>query len=178
MLQLVNRLSPRERECLLWAARGKTYIETSMIVGLAYGTVKTNLDQARYKLNCATSQRKQIALAVAARNLHAQQSEGTLTWLTSKKHLFDVIRKNTFRGNLTQSQVNGMNYLLEVWEQRFESRQPAGRHKLARLLLGHLLPWNRPDDEPIQEYGKGFRQELRSARRPAGQNITGAGMCN
>ena len=64
MLQLVNRLSPRERECLLWAARGKTYIETSMIVGLAYATVKTNLDQARYKLNCATVAQA-TALAVA-----------------------------------------------------------------------------------------------------------------
>jgi DNA-binding CsgD family transcriptional regulator len=47
-------LSPRERECLLWTARGKTYIEISMITGIAYGTVKSNLDAARYKLNCAT----------------------------------------------------------------------------------------------------------------------------
>ena len=54
MMAVVNRLSPRERECLLWIARGKTYSETSMITGIAYGTVKTNLDQARYKLNCCT----------------------------------------------------------------------------------------------------------------------------
>ena len=50
---LVNDLSPRERECLLWAARGKTYAEISLITKLAYGTVKAHLDQARYKLNCA-----------------------------------------------------------------------------------------------------------------------------
>jgi len=52
--QLVNSLSPRERECLLWIARGKTYAETALITGIAPGTVKTNLDRGRYKLNCAT----------------------------------------------------------------------------------------------------------------------------
>jgi DNA-binding CsgD family transcriptional regulator len=51
---LVNSLSQRQRECLLWVARGKTYAETALITGIAYGTVKTNLDQARWKLNCAT----------------------------------------------------------------------------------------------------------------------------
>jgi LuxR family transcriptional activator of conjugal transfer of Ti plasmids len=51
---LVNALTPRERECLLWAARGKTYAEIAMITGLAFGTVKTHLDGARFKLNCAS----------------------------------------------------------------------------------------------------------------------------
>lgn len=49
-----NDLTPRERLCLLWVARGKTYAETSMILGISFGTVKSYLDQARYKLNCAT----------------------------------------------------------------------------------------------------------------------------
>lgn len=52
-LSLVNTLTPRERQCLLWAARGKTYTETSIITGIAYGTVKSHLDSARFKLNCA-----------------------------------------------------------------------------------------------------------------------------
>jgi|HubBroStandDraft_4_1064222.scaffolds.fasta_scaffold1061727_2 DNA-binding CsgD family transcriptional regulator len=60
----VNGLSPRERECLLWTARGKTYTEIAMILGLAYGTVKTNLDASRYKLNCATLPQA-TAIAVA-----------------------------------------------------------------------------------------------------------------
>ena len=47
-------LSNRERECLKWAARGKTYTEIGMIVGIAFATVKSNLDHARYKLDCAT----------------------------------------------------------------------------------------------------------------------------
>jgi len=47
-----THLSNREEECLLWAARGKTYQEIAMILGLAFGTVKTHLDTARYKLQC------------------------------------------------------------------------------------------------------------------------------
>jgi|SoimicMinimDraft_17_1059745.scaffolds.fasta_scaffold203579_2 DNA-binding CsgD family transcriptional regulator len=47
-------LSVRELECLKWAARGKTYREIAMITGISYATVKTYLDNCRYKMNCAT----------------------------------------------------------------------------------------------------------------------------
>jgi DNA-binding CsgD family transcriptional regulator len=57
-------LSRRERECLLWAARGKTYAETASILGIAFSTVKTNLDHSRYKLNCV-SLKQATAVAVA-----------------------------------------------------------------------------------------------------------------
>ena len=46
-------LSQRELSCLKWAARGKTYNEIGMILGLSFSTVKSYLDSARYKLNCA-----------------------------------------------------------------------------------------------------------------------------
>jgi len=45
-------LSTREEQCLLWAARGKTYQEIAEILGLAFGSVKTHLDRARHKLRC------------------------------------------------------------------------------------------------------------------------------
>ena len=45
-------LSNREEQCLLWAARGKTYQEIAEILGLAFGSVKTHLDGARHKLRC------------------------------------------------------------------------------------------------------------------------------
>jgi LuxR family transcriptional regulator, quorum-sensing system regulator BjaR1 len=51
---LVFALTRRERECLLWVARGKTYAETGEIIGLSFGSVKTYLDRSRLKLNCAT----------------------------------------------------------------------------------------------------------------------------
>ena len=54
MVEPLCRLSPRQRECLLWAARGKTYTEIGLILGIAFGTVKSNLDCARFKLHCST----------------------------------------------------------------------------------------------------------------------------
>ena len=58
-------LSPRERECLLWAARGKTYAEIALILGIASASVKTHLDKSRYKLNCVSlSQATAAAVAL------------------------------------------------------------------------------------------------------------------
>ena len=46
------KLSRREEQCLIWAARGKTYQEIGEILELTFGSVKTHLDSARHKLNC------------------------------------------------------------------------------------------------------------------------------
>ncbi len=40
-------LSNREEQCLLWAARAKTYQEIAAILGLAFISVKTHLGAAR-----------------------------------------------------------------------------------------------------------------------------------
>ena len=45
-------LSRREEQCLIWAARGKTYQEIADILNLTFGSVKTHLDSARHKLHC------------------------------------------------------------------------------------------------------------------------------
>lgn len=64
------RLSPRERECLLWIAEGKTYWETAMILGLSEHTVRCYLESARHKLG-------------AANNTHAVNKAGKASLLTS-----------------------------------------------------------------------------------------------
>ena len=46
------KLSRREEQCLIWAARGKTYQEVGEILSLTFGSVKTHLDGARRKLHC------------------------------------------------------------------------------------------------------------------------------
>lgn len=48
-------LSPRERECLLWIAEGKTYWETAVILGLSEHTVRCYLESARHKLRAANT---------------------------------------------------------------------------------------------------------------------------
>ncbi len=45
-------LSERERECLQWAALGKSAWDTSVILGISERSVKFYLDQARHKLDC------------------------------------------------------------------------------------------------------------------------------
>jgi len=49
---LSTTLSRREEQCLIWAARGKTYHEIAEILDLTFGSVKTYLDTARHKLRC------------------------------------------------------------------------------------------------------------------------------
>ena len=46
------KLSKREEQCLIWAARGKTYQDISEILNISFGSVKSYLDTARHKLNC------------------------------------------------------------------------------------------------------------------------------
>jgi len=57
-------LSAREREVLLWAARGKTAWETAQILGLSVKTVDFHLGSCRRKLGVA-SKAQLVALAVA-----------------------------------------------------------------------------------------------------------------
>ena len=46
------RLSRREEQCLIWAARGREHPEIAEILELTFGSVKTHLDNARHKLGC------------------------------------------------------------------------------------------------------------------------------
>jgi DNA-binding CsgD family transcriptional regulator len=57
-------LSKREEECLIWAARGKTYHEVAGILDLSYASVKTYLDTARHKLSCINLTHA-VAVAIA-----------------------------------------------------------------------------------------------------------------
>jgi len=57
-------LSPRERECLLWAADGKTDGEIATILGISKPTVTKHILSAREKLGAVT---KAHAIAVALR---------------------------------------------------------------------------------------------------------------
>ena len=61
-----HRLSPRQVECLEWAAQGKTIIEISMILGISLASVKSYLDAARYRLN-AVNVTHAVAIATAGR---------------------------------------------------------------------------------------------------------------
>jgi DNA-binding CsgD family transcriptional regulator len=58
------KLSKREEQCLIWAARGKTYQDISDILNISFGSVKSYLDTARHKLNCINLTHA-VAVAIA-----------------------------------------------------------------------------------------------------------------
>jgi DNA-binding CsgD family transcriptional regulator len=58
------QLSPREEQCLVWAARGKTHQEIAEILGIGSGSVKSHLDSSRHKLHCINVAHA-VGLAVA-----------------------------------------------------------------------------------------------------------------
>src|SRR3569832_2289050 len=47
-------LSQRERQCLAWAARGKTVADAAILIGISPRTVVFHLEKARQKLNAAS----------------------------------------------------------------------------------------------------------------------------
>jgi LuxR family transcriptional activator of conjugal transfer of Ti plasmids len=47
-------LTQRERQCLAWAARGKTVADTAILVGIAPRTVVFHVEKARQKLNASS----------------------------------------------------------------------------------------------------------------------------
>jgi DNA-binding CsgD family transcriptional regulator len=58
------KLSKREEQCLIWAARGKTYQDIAEILNLSFGSVKSYLDTARHKLN-SINLTHAVAVAIA-----------------------------------------------------------------------------------------------------------------
>lgn len=71
------KLSRREEQCLIWAARGKTYQEIGEILDLTFGSVKTHLDSARHKLGCMNLTHT-VAVAIASGVLPAKAVQGDI----------------------------------------------------------------------------------------------------
>ena len=70
------KLSKREEQCLIWAARGKTYQDISDILSISFGSVKSYLDTARHKLNCANLTHA-VGVAIATGVIPAKALQGS-----------------------------------------------------------------------------------------------------
>jgi putative chitinase len=92
-----------------------------------------------------------------------------------RKLFFDTVRKDLFRGNLTQSQVDGMNYLLEVWERHFEAPNPRDGTAWLAYALGTFFHETAETMQPIEEYGKGASKSYGQPCGPHGQKYYGRG---
>ncbi|MBY5700278.1 helix-turn-helix domain-containing protein [Rhizobium leguminosarum] len=63
-MECVLSLSPREKECLLWIAKGKTSWETAVIMGISENTVAFHVKNCLRKLDVRT---RTAAVATATR---------------------------------------------------------------------------------------------------------------
>jgi putative chitinase len=92
-----------------------------------------------------------------------------------RKHFFDTVRKDLFRGNLTQSQVDGQNFLLEVWEKHFEAANPRDGTNWLAYALATFFHETAETMQPIEEYGKGSGKSYGQPAGPHGQRYYGRG---
>lgn len=92
-----------------------------------------------------------------------------------RKWFFDTVRKDLFRGTLTQSQVDGMNYLLEVWEWGFEAANPNDGTMWLAYALATFFHETAETMQPIEEYGKGSGKSYGKPVGPYGQCYYGRG---
>jgi putative chitinase len=92
-----------------------------------------------------------------------------------RKHFFDGVRASLFRGNLRQSQVDGMNYLLAVWERHFEAANPRDGTKWLAYCLATAFHETAETMEPIEEYGKGKGKSYGQPAGPYNQCYYGRG---
>ena len=92
-----------------------------------------------------------------------------------RKHFFDTVRKDLFRGTLTQAQVDGMNYLLAIWERHFEEPNPRDGTKWLAYALATFFHETAERMEPIEEYGKGSGKSYGKPAGPHGQCYYGRG---
>lgn len=92
-----------------------------------------------------------------------------------RKEFFDTVRKDLFRGTLTQDQVDGMNFLLEVWEKHFEADNPRDGTNWLAYALATFFHETAERMQPIEEYGKGAGKQYGYPVGPHGQRYYGRG---
>jgi len=71
--------------------------------------------------------------------------------MIDRDKFFASVRANPFGGSLTQTQVNGLNYLLDAWERRFLDKDI----RWLAYCLATAFHETSQTMEPIEEYGEG-----------------------
>ena len=100
---------------------------------------------------------------------------GTRLMAIDRDAFFDRVRADPFGGNLTQSQVDGMNYLLDVWEEHFAEQNPTDGTQWLAYCLATAFHETAADDGADRGIREGRRRLLRrSLPGPMASATTGA----
>lgn len=91
--------------------------------------------------------------------------------MIDRNRFFDSVRASPFGGDLTQDQVNGMNYLLDVWEAKFSEND------LRWLAYAFATVFHETAQtmRPIEEYGQGSGRDYADPTGPYDQSYYGRG---
>jgi putative chitinase len=96
--------------------------------------------------------------------------------MIDRKKFFDSIRASLFGGTLSQSQVDGIDYLLNVWERHFEIPNPRDGTKWLAYSMATVFHETARTMQPIEEYGKGAGKPYGKPAGPYGHAYYGRGL--
>ena len=88
---------------------------------------------------------------------------------------FNSVRSSLFGGSLSQSQVDGMNYLLEIWETFFEGPNPRDGNKWLAYCMATAFHETGKKMQPVEEVGKGKGKKYGVATGPYNKIYYGRG---
>jgi hypothetical protein len=91
--------------------------------------------------------------------------------LIDRAAFFDAVRQEPFGGYLSQRQVDGLNYLLDVWEMHFPDKDI----RWLAYALATAFHETATTMEPIEEFGRGGANSYAQATGPYGQCYYGRG---
>ena len=91
--------------------------------------------------------------------------------MIDRDKFFAAVREHPFGGNLSQSQVNGLNYLLDTWEGYFVDRDI----RWLAYALATAFHETAATMRPIEEYGQGSGKSYGAPAGDYGQCYYGRG---
>jgi len=91
------------------------------------------------------------------------------------KKFFDVVRAELYGGIINQSQVDGFNFLLAVWERHFEKPNPRDGTNWLAYCMATVYHETAYTIQPIEEYGKGKNYSYGKPAGPYGKCYYGRG---
>jgi putative chitinase len=95
--------------------------------------------------------------------------------MIDRTKFFDAIQAPLFGGGLTREQVDGIDYLLNVWERHFEQANPRDGTRWLSYCLATVYHETARTMEPIEEYGKGKGKPYGNPKGPHGHAYYGRG---
>jgi hypothetical protein len=75
--------------------------------------------------------------------------------MIDREFFFDTVRDELFPNGMAQSQVDGMNNLLNIWETNYAAANPRDGKMWLSYGLATVYHESAQTMQPIEEYGKG-----------------------